>query len=536
MRKLFLLNIILLSAFAVFASEKQAYYRVQFSDKDGTQFSINKPEEFLSPKAIARRIRFNIAIDETDLPVSNVYLNKLEEAGFDYILQSKWNNSAVVAHARDNGVDELLAFPFIRTAQLVKPSLLTKSSQNKFESTFYMQGAETIGSSDYGNGWDQIHQLHGESLHQKGYRGNGIHIAVIDAGFDGVDTISVFKSLRDEGRLLGTHDFVDPGSNAFRSHDHGTSVLSTIASNTPGYFIGTAPKASFWLLRAEDAASEYPIEEDNWVAALEFADSVGIDLVSSSLGYYEFDESSMNHSFSELDGTSFITSAANRAVQKGILVVNSAGNEGNKSWEKIILPADGENILTVGAVNSLGERAFFSSFGPNASGSIKPNIVALGERTYAVLKNGTIAQVNGTSFSTPIISGIMACLLQAFPAKKPGELKTMLEQSGKQYTSPDTLVGYGIPDIEKILATGKFEFHDHILSVFPNPFENKININASEPVYEVSLLNLNGQRVIVKNNSNDYSSLFNLERIPSGIYILEIKFKEQIIRKKILKN
>ena len=537
MRTLFLFFIVIVFTLPGFSQENQAYYRVSFIDKVGTQYSIDHPEEFLSPESIARRVRFNISIDESDLPISTTYLNNLEDAGFHLVHQSKWNNSATVAINDGNAVDRLLAFSFVEVAELVKPLLLIKSSVNKFETIAPRVISDSSLENEYGNSWEQIHQLKGELLHDKGYRGDGIHIAVLDAGFDGVDTISAFKILREENRILGTRDFVNPGGNVFRENEHGTNVLSTMASNLPGYYIGTAPAASYWLIRSEDNDSEYPIEEDNWVAALEFADSLGVDLVSSSLGYYEFDESSMNHSFADLDGkSSLITSAANMAVQKGILVVNSAGNEGNKTWKKIILPGDGEKVLTVGAVNQLGNRASFSSMGPNAAGNIKPNVVACGEATWIVRKDGTMTTANGTSFSTPVISGIMACLQQAFPLKKPEELKEIIELSGHQSATPDTLIGYGIPDVEQIIDTGRMDYENELISLFPNPFQNRINIHVLKPVNKISLFDINGRCMVEKTNLNRYSFISGLDGIPKGFYFLEIKMDDKTIRKKLLKN
>jgi len=537
MIKLLLIPFFFIMANLGFSQEDQACYRVSLIDKTGTQYSIDHPEEFLSPEALARRARFNIPIDESDLPVSRLYLDSLKEAGFRLVHSSKWNNTVTVASTNGDALDELLSFPFVKSAQLTRPLLLTKSTANKFEKIIPGETSAGIEDNDYGNGWEQIHQLNGEVLHEKGFKGAGIRIAVLDAGFDQVDTLSAFQSLREENRLLGTRDFVNPGGNVFEENDHGTGVLSILASDLPGQFVGTAPEASYWLIRSEDAATEYPVEEDNWVAALEFADSIGADVVNSSLGYFVFDEPSMDHPFSDLDGqNTLITRAANLAVQKGIFMVNSAGNEGNKPWGKIILPADGEKILAVGAVGETGERALFSSLGPNASGSIKPNLMARGETIWLMKSDGKPATSNGTSFAAPLITGIVACLQQAFPSKTPEELKTMLEQSGNQYSNPDTLKGYGIPNIDLLFPSNREIFTSEEIQVHPTFFHNHLNIASNKPVIKVSLFNIHGNLLLEKKGREIETGLSGLENLPGGVYILEIKLKNRTLRKKLLKE
>ena len=348
MKKILLLAYLLIATFMLFSQENKACYRVSLRDKTGTQYTLVHPEAFLSPEALARRARFNLPVDETDLPVSQQYLDSLEAAGFQIVHTSKWNNTVTVASPNGDAMEELQSFSFTESVQLTKPLLLTKSTIMKFEPVLKGIKSTQTDNNEYGKGWEQIHQLRGELLHEKGFKGAGIRIAVLDAGFANVDTLSAFQALLEKNRLLGTRDFVNPGGNVFEEHNHGTNVLSVMAANLPGRLVGSAPEASYWLIRSEDDATEYPVEEDNWVAALEYADSLGADLVNSSLGYFAFDDSAMNHPFSDLDGHStLITRAANMAVQKGIFLVNSAGNEGNKSWGKIILPADVETVMTV---------------------------------------------------------------------------------------------------------------------------------------------------------------------------------------------
>ena len=537
MRKILLLACLLIVSIPLYSQENRAYYRVSLRDKTGTQYSLSHPEAFLSPEALARRMRFNIAVEESDLPVSQRYLDSLEATGFKVVHTSKWNNTVTVASLNGDALEELRSFSFAESVQLTKPLLLTKSTFNKLESVSMRIKSMPTDNIEYGNGWKQIHQLRGELLHEKVFKGAGIRIAVIDAGFANVDTLSAFQALREKNRLLGTRDFVNPRGNVFEEHNHGTNVLSVMAANLPGRLVGSAPEASYWLIRSEDDATEYPVEEDNWVAALEYADSLGADLVNSSLGYFVFDNPAMNHSYSELDGYStLITRAATMAVHKGIFLVNSAGNEGNKSWRKIILPADSEVVLTVGAVDSTGQKADFSSFGPSASGEIKPNVMARGKETWLIKKDGTLATSSGTSFSAPLMTGILACLMQAFPQKNLVELKAMIEQTGHQFTNPDTLMGYGIPNLELLFTTGnKFNSDDHI-RIYPTIFHHQINILTNEPVKRISLFNLQGNLLLKNEGYEIETGLSGLENLPGGIYILEIKLENRIIRKKVVKS
>ena len=313
--------------------------------------------------------------------------------------------------------------------------------------------------SPYGYALEQIKLLNGLKLHRAGFRGQGMRVAVIDAGFLNVDRISMFDSLH----LLGTYNVVSPQQSVFAEDEHGTKVLSCLAANAPGWMVGTAPEASYWLIKSEDSRSEYPIEEDYYVAALEFADSVGVAVITSSLGYFAFDVDSMSYTQADLDGcTAFISRAAHRAVEKGLLLFSSAGNEGNGTWEKITFPADTEGVLTVGSVTSQKERSRFSSKGLTADGRIKPDLVALGSGSCVVIGSGEISYGSGTSFATPILAGMGICLWQALPQLTPQELIDLLRQSGSQAERPDAELGYGLPDCYKTYKKGKKYAKNHL--------------------------------------------------------------------------
>src|SRR4030095_4114842 len=295
----------------------------------------------------------------------------------------------------------------------------------------------------------------GEYMHDRGYTGAGITIAILDAGFSGYKTNPAMDSVRLQGRILGEWDYVMNESSVTEDHPHGLYCFSIIAANKPGAIVGSAPHASFWLLRTEDAAQEYPVEEQNWVVAAEFADSAGADMISSSLGYADFDDPSYNHSYAQRDGnTTIITKGADFAAKKGMIVMNSAGNYGARAddFKYVSCPADGDSVVAVGATDMAGNIASFSSWGPNGAGKIKPNIVSVGQGTTLANTSGNAASGNGTSFSNPNMAGLIACLWQAFPEFSNMEIIDGVEKSAHKYNAPDDRYGYGIPNFRKAFA------------------------------------------------------------------------------------
>jgi len=462
-----------------FFVKSQGHYWVAFTDKNNTTFSLSNPKTYLSDRSIQRRIKQNIPIDSLDLPVNKNYIDSVLSIGAEFIHSSKWLNGVTVYSDLENFESKLNRYSFIKEVQFTKPKAIPKSSFNKFKE-LKNRTKEPIDSSYYGNSVLQTGLLNGQFLHNQGFNGEGIHIAVLDAGFLNVDEYFAFDSLWANQQILGTKDFVHPDSDIFNTHYHGMSVLSCMGGNVPGDLIGTARKAKFWLLRSEDDNSEYLIEEDNWVVAAEYADSVGADIINSSLGYYEFDDPEMNHSYADLDGkTTRVTRGANIAVAKGILVFSSAGNEGNDPWKYIIAPSDGDKVIGVGAVNGFGEAAPFTSFGPAADGAVKPNVSAVGWGTYLQQSNGGLGFSNGTSFSSPVLAGMAACLWQANPFANAAEVKQAIEQSSTLFNEPDSLLGYGIPDFklaDQILSsTNDFPWEENnSWMVYPNPVKDYI--------------------------------------------------------------
>lgn len=525
-------------------SEPKSYFWIQLKDKKGTTFQISKPEAFLSQRAINRRNRQHIAIDETDLPVSKVYLDTLKKRGLEIFHTSKWLNGVTVRIADTAQIRKIAALPFVTSVQFTRPANVLKSAKNKFNEDDIQ--AE-IDPAKYGNAINQLTQLNGQYLHNQGFRGKGIQIAILDAGFWHVNEIAAFDSLRSTKRILKTRDFVEPKSDFYQMNTHGMSVLSCMGGNEPGKLIGTAPDASFYLFRTEDAGTEFLIEEDNWVAGAELADSLGADVINSSLGYNEFDDSKMNHVFSDLNGKKTrVTRGANMAFKKGILVFNSAGNEGGSPWKRIIAPSDGENVIAVAAVDKNGTRASFSSVGPAFGGAVKPNVAATGSLTYLVTGSGIFGNSSGTSFSSPVLAGMGACLLQANPYANVKQVKMAIEQSAHQYSRPDSLLGYGIPDFEKADKYLKVNSTQSLISenswlILPNPFNDYLQIQNFNPVSNegclISIYNLQGILLWQSAYKNTEQILLNnLDRLPHGLLVLSIRSGGKEDRFKLIKS
>lgn len=418
-------------------------YRVYLADKKDCGFSVKKPEQFLSQKAIDRRKKFGLKVDRHDLPVTPAYLTTLRQRGLRVCQVSKWNNTAVVETTNPLVVSELVALAFVDSVKKVyeSPDSVVRVARRDSLVGKLMDTADV-----YGYGLRQAHMIGADKLHQAGFCGDGMTIAVIDGGFHNAEVIEALRSCQ----VLGTRNFVDPHRSVYDDQSHGTMVLSCIGTNLPGTLVGTAPNAAFYLLQSEDGATEFPVEEDNWCAALEYADSLGVDLVTTSLGYYQYDDPALSHKYYELNGLTAVNSrSASLAASRGLVLLNSAGNSGRSAWKKIGFPADARDILAVGAVNADGLNTRFSSVGNSADGRVKPDVMAMGERSAVIDSDGSLTFVNGTSFSCPILCGGVACLMQAFPNKRPEVVIDAVRRSGNNANHPDNIFGYGIPDLWK---------------------------------------------------------------------------------------
>ncbi len=456
-----ILSTFVLSAFGKDADEVAAEEQkrlVYFRDKTNTPFSLNSPQAFLSSKALERRERQNIALKTRDLPVDPAYVAAIREKGVKVWYSSKWFNAAVV-QCSDEKLRELETLAFVKSTRTLNrvaapaAELKVKAMQDLEVLPQITHTKASPGVGDYGPAFHQANMLGAPALHQAGFTGEGMTIAVFDAGFPGVSTIPAFAHLFQQERIKGTFDFVQKQQGVYGANAHGTAVLATMAAYEPGKMIGTAYSANYLLLRTEDAQTEHHIEEINWLLAAEYADSAGADVINSSLGYTTFDSPSISYTYQDLDGNAtLVARAADIAAATGMLVVVSAGNEGNKPWHYIGSPADADSVLAVGAVDSLGIKASFSSFGPSADGQIKPDVVAMGKNAYVLSTNGDVFKANGTSFSGPIMAGFAACLWQANYSKTNIQLINLIRQSGSHAASPDNATGYGIPSYSKTLT------------------------------------------------------------------------------------
>ena len=434
-------------------------YIIRLKDKQGNGFSIGNPIQFLSQRAIDRRIRYGIAVDETDLPVSKIYLDSLLSIPNVTVLnKSKWFNQICIKTTDPAAIVRINAMPFViktvgiaarpaSSAQLVN-KLLDPVYTNNFPIVARPQSPTDV--YNYGRATTQIQLNNTQFLHNYSFSGNGMQMAVMDAGFYHYQTLAVFDSLRNNNQILGTWDFVDNKESVNEEFYHGMQCLSTMAANQPGSFVGTAPNTSFYLYRTEDVASEYPIEEQNFVAAAERADSAGVDIFSVSLGYNKFDNAAFNYTYADMNGqTTLIARGADMAARKGILMAAAAGNDGDKPWHYISTPADADSVLTVGAVDINKTVANFSSFGPSNDGQVKPDVAAVGVGAVVSNTSGQPSYNNGTSFACPIVAGAVSCLWQAFPEVNNMEIIAAARKSGDRFLNPDDRTGYGIADMKK---------------------------------------------------------------------------------------
>ncbi len=445
-------------------AQSPAKYWIRFKDKAGTPYSVQYPEEFLSPRAIEFRQKHGIAIDETDLPVNPDYIRQVlaTDSANRLCVQSRWLNAVTVYVENPQAVMSISELPFVvemeRTICMSQPEVDTlpavRYSSKSKPSCHYYSDVRHHKDFDYGKSDGQIRMNNVHWLHRMGFRGEDMQMMVLDGGFRNADTLGVFKRLRKDHRLLGACNMVKASDNMFRTATHGTTVLSCIASYKPGVLVGTAPMAQFYLCQTEDGRTENKIEEDNWVAGIELADSLGCQVLNSSLGYTKFDDSTQLRTYEDMNGmVSRASMAATMAVSKGMIVCNSAGNEGSKDWKHIGAPADANGILTVGAVDFNGSYAFFSSVGPAADGRVKPDVCAVGFGTWTANAGGRVNKSSGTSFSSPLMAGMVTCLWQAFPDKSNVEIMEAVRMSGSLYDKPDEKMGYGIPDFLKAYNT-----------------------------------------------------------------------------------
>lgn len=533
MRKLSFLLLFLTVAIFAQAQVAPGIYWVQFTDKANSPYSINNPEAYLSPRALQRRANLGIAIDEYDIPVNPQYLQAVANCGAELLNPSKWLNGVTVHVTDPSVIDAINELAFVSTVRNCPNDLKAQERKQRWLADEMKPVVVNRGLRGYYGGAEtQVTQLKVNVLHDMGYDGTGVFVAVLDGGFIGTETQPCFDNMREEGRLLGVRDYVYGSTTVYSQSTHGTSCLSTMAAYDPDDMMGTAPKASYLLIHTEDGDGENIVEEYNWVSGAEYADSLGVDVCSTSLGYVGFDMSEWDHPFSDYDGhTAPMTIGAEIAASRGMICVNAAGNDGPGTCT-LGIPGDAEHILTIGAVDGDGNRASFSSVGPTYDGRIKPDVMAMGEGTYVAAGyadwgweyyNG-----NGTSFATPVLAGAVACLRQARPYASVQEICDVIRQCGNNASTPDSYNGYGIPDFSQaleLLSVGEpvGNTPERMISVYPNPSNGEVHValNGLHKV-ELTVFDISGrlQYTYSFNGLNHTTFERYLNTLSNGVYFI----------------
>lgn len=493
--------------------------------------SIHSNHIALSEYSISNKVKKGVPLDQHDYSLSTNYKKQLNQLGIKVVYVSRWLGAICIE--TEKPVDQLQSLAFVQSIERHKTLVLNDKVLSSKKAKI---SSHNRSSSKYGIAENQIQMLNGVSLHDQGYKGEGITIGVFDNGFAGADTIDALDSLINDGRVKAVYDFVNDNDQVYDDGDHGTMVLSTMASNYPDSIIGTAPNANYYLFVTEDTYSESQVEEVNWLKAIEYADSLGVDVTNTSLGYTEFDNPKENYTYEDMDGnTTIITKAADMAAKKGILVVSSAGNSGNDPWYYISAPADGDSVLAIGAVNYFGEIVSFSSRGPSYDGRVKPNVCAQGAYSAVVRPNNQLTYSNGTSFSGPILAGMAACLMQANPEKTNMDLFKAIEKSSHQFDNPDHHYGYGIPNFimaDSLLKADTLVSHSKFYKaqVLPTPFVSDFTIylvTDFDQTVDINVYDVNGRNVFSKqayfrSGRNSYH-IKNSVIWSEGIYFIKVQ-------------
>lgn len=517
-------NLLTLFCFvAISASAQTNRYFVFFKDKMGTPYSITQPEEFLSAKSIARRQSQQISITETDLPVNPGYVQQLKDNGIFTYFPSRWFNGVLI-EADASMLPTVVALPFVNEVLLVAPGQKFSNGRTRRIKRRQETTDQSLANAT------QLTQLGIPAMHAAGNRGEGIAIAIFDSGFQGVSVAAPFSLLHTENRIKQLFNFVSNNSNVYTGDDHGTEVLSVMAAYIENTYVGGAYKADYYLYLTEDVSSEYRIEEFNWTFAAEKADSAGVQIINSSLGYNVFDDEAMDYSKTQLDGhTAYITRAARLAIERGILVVCSAGNEGSNAWQLVTPPADAPGIVAVGSVTAGGTRSAFSSVGPTEDDRIKPDVVALGSGSVVIRASGNVGTTSGTSVASPLVASLAAGVWQAYPDFTAQEIYEVLTQSASQATTPDNFLGYGIPNFEAVVNYLKEPEPNQAWIVFPNPVVgNRFQIQLDEIVnpVQVTVFDSKGARVAESSHHINWQNNpfeYDIAHLLTGLYYVRIQ-------------
>ncbi|WP_313807259.1 S8 family serine peptidase [Flavobacterium sp.] len=522
--KKFYFFVALLLNFSAFSQEDAWVY---FVDKPDAQTYIDNPLTMLTQRALDRRAAHGVTITVQDAPVYQLYINQITAApGITVKAKSKWMNAL---HIRGSQIDieNLENLPFVDHVYFANRSLNVGGKVAQTNTVSLLNKVlETQADFNYGTSTTQIQMLNGHFLHQQDFTGQGKIIAVIDAGFPGVDTQAPFQRLRDNNLILGGYDFVNRTNNPYTGFQHGTQVLSNMGGFVDGQLVGTAPDAQYYLFITEDISGENPVEESYWVEAVEEADRLGVDVINTSLGYFTYQNPNYSYTYADLNGqTAFSSKAADIAFSKGMLLVTSAGNSGSTSDPHIGVPGDAVNTLTIGAVNNSEVKAGFSSIGPTADNRIKPDLMAMGVGATVATQTGSITTNNGTSFAGPILAGAVTSFWSAFPNKTNAEIVALVRASADRFSNPDNNYGYGIPDFQSAYNTALLSSTDFLSKnfiVYPNPVQNYLSVEFPENLNatKIEMFNTLGQNVLVQNVDN--GAKISLDKLNSGLYIYKI--------------
>lgn len=514
--------LLLLSYFAL----GQDYYLIHLKPKLNTALYLSDPLQMLSQRALDRRTNKQVMLDDKDVPIDTQLIQQIKNLDLTYVGASKWLNAVMVEISNEATISQISHLPFVLSVEnLVRNEnprqVLARNHSSKFlESTL-----------DYGSSSVFIEQMHLGPLHQAGYTGQNILIGVIDSGFPGVNTINAFSALRHENRIVDTKNFVNNNS-IYQMHSHGTNVLATMAAKINNQYIGSAPDAQYALYVSEDAPVETPKELLYWVQAAERADSVGVDLINTSLGYTTFDDPRYDFTYDDMNGeTTIISKGAQIAASRGIFLVNAMGNDGNNSWHYLGAPADAVDVFSIGALDANLNPAWFTSYGPNANQIQKPNVSALGVQSPTFSPSGNMTAANGTSFASPILAGAVASLMSALPNASNQEIKTWVETSAHLYPSYDVQLGYGVPNFETILGQlNNQEISSLDIQLYPNPATYFFKVQSNQSVERIEVLDWSGQRIKVNSNTNE----MNVEDLSKGLYFVRVYINNKAYNYKLM--
>ncbi len=516
--KALLTSFLLLATVMGFAQQNR--YIVYFTDKNNTPFTLSSPEAYLSSRSIERRSRQDIVLNESDLPVDPEYLSAVKSITGEIYYPSKWLN-AVLVQCSEEEIAQVEALSVVTGTELAaEGTRLPEGGRiTKFEELQSKSGTTAL--NDF-----QL-ELHGiPTLHSEGYHGEGMMVAILDGGFSGIDTIPAFRHVFENNRILMAENIVSNTGN-LRTSSHGTSVFSIMAAQLPDEYTGIIPDATYLLFVTEDVSTEQRVEEYNWIVAAEKADSAGVDVINTSLGYSDFDGTTMDYTYEDMDGvTAMISRGANWAAERGIIVVGSAGNSGNGGWNYITAPADAPGIIAVGAAHRYLQPASFSSFGPTFDGRVKPDVSSLGVGTVLIRSTGTVASGNGTSFAAPVIAGFVTLLWQQNPELSAEEIKTYIITLSTLRQNPNDQLGYGFPSVDNEVTGTEFDLEHS--RVYPNPVKSGqlLHIQTSSPVLSLEVLSLEGRSLDVAYEQNGAEILVATTEL-RGVYILRVKTAER---------